>query len=214
MKLSLRLNHFFRSFWRIEKMLDFNLYDVKYLDLTILTRYGLRQWYVDFFERNIALKQSKKARKDLYKLSQKKLDVSYWDTYNIHRMGFSNHNTRVFVREDMRSIKSLRYIIKYIDCHYTDSNLPDMIRNIYTMNSRHNITIDLLGIKNHRTDNADNKYISRIVKGQDIEAYKNNIWKLSHIKLPNHKHYTIWERYIIDNVFNKKLDLIETYLLM
>jgi hypothetical protein len=185
MILTLRLNHFFRSSWCIEKMEDFDFYDVKYLDLSILTKFDIRQWYVDFHYKNDNTEQAKDMRRILLKRKRCRwLDVSYWDTYNVHKMGFSNFDTGSFGHGTSEDRDTLEYL-QTIDRCYTDVWLSTMIRNIYTMDAIRRPIIRLFGAKNHRTDNADYNYIFHTISVVDPRTYKNNKWKLYHMHLPS-----------------------------
>jgi hypothetical protein len=178
MKLSLRLNHFFRSFWGLNKVLDFTFNDVKYLDLSILTRYELRQWYVGFYKRNHNLRWSKLERLRAVRKKNRYLDVSYWDTCTIHTRGFFDSDTHTTfngddthtTNEDVDKDVDNLFCLKTIDIRYEDLNLIDLIYSIYTMGTLSGKPLIMYGVKNHRIDNVDHYYIIKILSSLSLST--------------------------------------------
>jgi hypothetical protein len=78
MKLILRHNHFFRSFWSIKNAEAISEIDIKYFDLDNLTAKTLEYWLAD--PKNTGMFGGRRQRK----LTSCHVDVSYWNTYNIH----------------------------------------------------------------------------------------------------------------------------------
>jgi hypothetical protein len=73
MKLVLRRNHFFRSFWSIEKVNVFTTTHMKYFDLDALNACMYNNWRYN----------SKYSETRILYSDNSKVDLSYWNTYAV-----------------------------------------------------------------------------------------------------------------------------------
>jgi hypothetical protein len=75
-KLVIRLNHFFRSFWAVESINKLSLLDMKYMDMAIATRKKLQR----LLKANPSERYNTTQDNESY---DNKVDASYWDTYDM-----------------------------------------------------------------------------------------------------------------------------------
>jgi hypothetical protein len=179
MKLDVRHNHFFRSFWTVTKLnndLEITMLDLKYMDLTITTTDQLAP-HAEAIE---MMARRDKSRRCLF--SWNMADASYWDTYNMADGDL------------VWGIITILYGKYYSNSRSYHADGTVTYRYKFFQDSA------ICGMKNFRTDNMSSSIFALAIRRLLPENYNKN-WKTAHMIYMDiaSPHWNMYKHYLDDH---------------